>query len=146
MGIMSDIKTFGSRAEVLHGNAKKTTGNLTKVDLKKNKYGKIVSKAASNAAKKTKNLGEHLAPKGSKVFVLASKNKKSARKSAKKSAKKRCPKGSRRNSKTGRCRKNKSNKKSNKSKKSKKSNKKSNKSKKSNKKSNKSKKSNKKSK
>merc|ERR1711904_159740 len=133
MGIMSDIKTFGSGAEVLHGNAKKTTGNLTKVDLKKNKYGKIVSKAASNAAKKTKNLGEHLAPKGSKVFVLASKNKKSA----KKSAKKRCPKGSRRNSKTGRCRKNKSNKKSNKSKKSKKSNKNPNKPKKSNKKSNK---------
>merc|ERR1711934_777678 len=108
MGIMGDVKTFGSRAEVLHGNAKKTTGNLTKEDLTKNKYGKIVSKAASKAAKKTKNLGDHLAAKGSKVFVLASKDKKSAKKSAKKSTKKstkksKCPKGSRRNSKTGKC-------------------------------------------
>ena len=100
------MKTFGSRAEVLHGNAKKTTGNLTKEDLTKNRYGKIVSKAASKAAKKTKNLGDHLAKKGSKIFVLASKDKKSAKKSAKKSTKKsKCPKGSRRNSKTGRCRK-----------------------------------------
>ena len=110
-------KTFGSRAEVLHGNAKKTTGNLTKDNLTKNRYGKIVSKAASDAAKKTKNLGDHLAKKGSKEFVLASKTKKSAKKSAKTSAKKsaktsakksaktKCPKGSRRNSKTGRCRK-----------------------------------------
>ena len=63
------------RAEVLHGNAKKTTGNLTKEDLTKNRYGKIVSKAASKAAKKTKNLGDHLAKKGSKIFVLASKDK-----------------------------------------------------------------------
>merc|ERR1711934_766156 len=112
MGIMGDVKTFGSRAEVLHGNAKKTTGNLTKEDLTKNKYGKIVSKAASKAAKKTKNLGDHLAAKGSKVFVLASKDKKSAKKSTKKSTEKstkkssktKCKKGSRRNSKTGRCR------------------------------------------
>lgn len=108
---MGDIKTFGSRAEVLHGNAKKTSGNLSKEDLMKNKYGKIVSKAASKAAKKTKNLGDHLVAKGSKVFLLASKDKKSSKKSAKKSTKKKCPKGSRRNSKTGKCRKTKSKKK-----------------------------------
>ena len=30
------MKTFGSRAEVWHGNAKKTTGGLTKKDLVQN--------------------------------------------------------------------------------------------------------------
>ena len=37
-------KTFGSRAEVFHGTAKKTTGGLLKKDLVKNKHGEIVSK------------------------------------------------------------------------------------------------------
>jgi hypothetical protein len=32
------MKTFGSRAEVFHGNAKKTSGGLTKSDLIKNKH------------------------------------------------------------------------------------------------------------
>ena len=72
---MTEIKKYGSRAQVLHGNALKTTGNLSKKDLRKNKYGKIVSKAASTAAKKTKNLGEYLVAKGTKEFILASKSK-----------------------------------------------------------------------
>ena len=80
--IMAKIKKIGLRAEVLHGTAEKTSGNLTKNDLKKNKYGSIVSKAASLAAKKTKNLGDHLVKKGSKGFVLAI--KKSVKKSSKK--------------------------------------------------------------
>jgi len=50
------LKTFGSRAEVMHGNAKKTSGGLTKVQLKYNKNGKIVSKKASTAAKRSNNL------------------------------------------------------------------------------------------
>jgi len=43
-------KTFGSRAEVWHCTALKTTGGLTKKDLVQDKYGKIVSKAARKAA------------------------------------------------------------------------------------------------
>ena len=37
----------GSRAQVMHGTAYKTSGGLLKKHLKKNKYGKIVSKAKS---------------------------------------------------------------------------------------------------
>ena len=43
-------KTFGSRAEVWHGVALKTTGGLEKKELTQDKYGKIVSKAARKAA------------------------------------------------------------------------------------------------
>ena len=43
-------KTFGTRAEVWHCTALKTTGGLTKKDLVKDKYGKLVSKAARKAA------------------------------------------------------------------------------------------------
>jgi hypothetical protein len=48
--------TFGSRAEVWHGNAKKTTGGLTKSDLIKNKHGELVSKKKHFSAKKEKRL------------------------------------------------------------------------------------------
>ena len=44
------MKAVGSRAEVMHGVAKHTSGDLKKTDLKMVK-GKIVSKAASKAAK-----------------------------------------------------------------------------------------------
>lgn len=44
--------TVGSRAEVFHGNADKTSGGLMKKDLKM-KDGRIISKAASKAAKKS---------------------------------------------------------------------------------------------
>ena len=37
----------GSRAQVMHKTAYKTTGGLTKKNLKKNKHGKIVSRAKS---------------------------------------------------------------------------------------------------
>ena len=50
------MKTFGSRAEVFHGNAKKTTGGLTKSDLLQNKHGEIVSRKKSIQAKKEKRL------------------------------------------------------------------------------------------
>ena len=53
---MAIKKTFGSRAEVFHGNAKKTTGGLTKKDLVKNKHGEIVSKKKHFTAKKEKRL------------------------------------------------------------------------------------------
>ena len=44
---MTVPQTIGSRAQVMHGNAKKTSGGLTKSQLKYNKQGKIVSKKAS---------------------------------------------------------------------------------------------------
>jgi len=47
---------IGSRAEVMHGKAKKTAGGLTKKQLKYNKRGKIVSIKASKSAQKSKNL------------------------------------------------------------------------------------------
>ena len=50
------IPTIGSRAKVMHGNAKKTSGGLTKDKLKYNKQGKIVSKLASKRAKESNNL------------------------------------------------------------------------------------------
>merc|ERR1711862_127902 len=45
-------KSKNARAVVFHGNKEKTLSGLTKSDLVKNKYGKIVSKKASLRAKK----------------------------------------------------------------------------------------------
>ena len=39
-------------AKVWHGTLKKTSGGLTKKDLMKNKWGRIVSKKKHNLAKK----------------------------------------------------------------------------------------------
>ena len=50
------IQRVGSRAQVMHGNAKMTGGGLKKKDLKYNKQGKIVSKKMSSMAKKEKRL------------------------------------------------------------------------------------------
>jgi hypothetical protein len=46
----------GSRAQVMHGTAYKTSGGLTKNDLTQNKNGRIVSKKKHNVAKKEKRL------------------------------------------------------------------------------------------
>lgn len=46
----------GSRAQVWHGTACKTSGGLKKSDLMQNKAGRIVSKAKHNTAKKEKRL------------------------------------------------------------------------------------------
>lgn len=83
-------KTFGSRAEVFHGNAKKTTGGLMKKDLMKNKHGEIVSKKKHQTAKKEKRLEKHgyFAKKGAfgyvKKAVSKSKKNRTIRKSIKK--------------------------------------------------------------
>jgi hypothetical protein len=50
------MKARGSRAQVMHGTAKRTSGGLTKKQLKYNKQGKIVSKRMSARAKKDKRL------------------------------------------------------------------------------------------
>lgn len=50
------MQRVGSRAEVMHGNAKQTSGGLKKNDLKYNKQGKIVSKKMSTIAKNENRL------------------------------------------------------------------------------------------
>ena len=50
------MQTIGSRAQVWHGTAKKTSGGLTKKNLFQDKYGNIKSKKASAKAKRIKNL------------------------------------------------------------------------------------------
>lgn len=47
---------IGTRAQVWHGTAYKTTGGLTKGDLMQNKAGRIVSRAKHNTAKREKRL------------------------------------------------------------------------------------------
>ncbi len=67
-------KTIGTRAEVWHGTAKKTSGGLTKDHLLKNKSGRIVSKAKHNTAKKEMRLKKHgFGPKSRKEMIKLSK-------------------------------------------------------------------------
>ena len=82
-------KTFGSRAEVFHGNAKKTTGGLMKKDLMKNKHGEIVSKKKHLTAKKEKRLEKHgyFAKKGKFGYVKKELKKKTSKRKTKKSVK-----------------------------------------------------------
>ena len=81
---MTFNKTIGSRAEVFHGNAKKTTGGLMKKDLMKNKHGELVSKKKHLTAKKEKRLEKagYFAVKGK--FGYVKKNAKKTAKSGKK--------------------------------------------------------------
>ena len=57
--MVKGMKKVGSRAEVMHGTAEKTSygkSGLRKKDLKYNKQGRIVSKKMSARAKKEKRL------------------------------------------------------------------------------------------
>lgn len=78
--------TFGSRAEVWHGNAKKTTGGLSKNDLIKNKHGEIVSKKKHHTAKKEKRLEKagYFTQKGKFGYVKRDKKSKSKTRKSKK--------------------------------------------------------------
>lgn len=90
-------KMVGSRAEVFHGTAKKTSGGLMKKDLVKNKHGEIVSKKKHMTAKKEKRLEKHgyFAKKGKFGYVKkdvkskSKKNKTVKKKTAKKTRGKR---------------------------------------------------------
>jgi hypothetical protein len=79
------MKTFGSRAEVWHGNAKKTTGGLTKKDLLKNKHGRIVSRKKHSMEKKMKRLEKagYKTKKGQFGAVKSEQKRKTAKKSRK---------------------------------------------------------------
>jgi hypothetical protein len=82
----SKKRTYGSRAEVWHGTAKKTSGGLMKNDLVKNKSGRIVSKAKHFSAKKDRRLikAGYGTKKGKFGFVLiGNKAKGKSRKSRK---------------------------------------------------------------
>ena len=79
---------FGSRVQVMNGNAKMTTGRLSKKDLMYNKHGRIVSKKKFALAKKTikKNLfAKGFKPKKGKftAFKKSDATKKRSRKSRK---------------------------------------------------------------
>ena len=80
-------KTFeqliGTRAQVWHGTAYKTTGGLCKSDLMQNKHGRIVSKAKHSTAKREKRLvrAGYGTKKGKFGFVKL--NKTSSRRSKK---------------------------------------------------------------
>tara|TARA_Y100000389_G_C16979076_1_gene279393 strand:- start:110 stop:355 length:246 start_codon:yes stop_codon:yes gene_type:complete len=77
---MAFDKTFGTRAEVWHGTAKKTTGGLEKTKLMKNKHGRIVSRKKVALAKKSikKNLFDKgYRPKKGKFVVMRKSMKKS---------------------------------------------------------------------
>jgi len=74
------MQTVGSRAQVWHGTAKKTPGGLTKINLMKNKHGRIVSKRKHASGKKTikhlRKLG-YVAKKGEfKLFHKGHKSRK----------------------------------------------------------------------
>ena len=75
------MPTFGSRAQVFHGNAKKTTGGLMKKDLIKNKWGEIVSRKKHLTAKKERRLEKHgwTAKKGKFGAVRTKKMKRKSR-------------------------------------------------------------------
>ena len=78
-------KTFdvliGTRAQVWHGTAYKTTGGLCKHDLMQNKAGRIVSKAKHMTAKKDKRLVKagFLTKKGHFGFIKNGKSMKKGR-------------------------------------------------------------------
>lgn len=73
-------KTIGSRAQVWHGTAKKTSGGLTKHSLMRNKHGRIVSRRKHARGKKSikvlKRLG-YIAKKGH--FTLFKKHHRGSR-------------------------------------------------------------------
>ena len=83
-------KTFdvliGTRAQVWHGTAYKTTGGLCKPDLMQNKAGRIVSKAKHMSAKKEKRLVKagFLTKKGHFGFIKKGKSMKKGRKGSRK--------------------------------------------------------------
>jgi hypothetical protein len=83
-------KTFdvliGTRAQVWHGTAYKTTGGLTKSNIMKNKAGRIVSKSKHMSAKKDKRLVKagFLTKKGHFGFIKNGKSMKKGRKGSRK--------------------------------------------------------------
>jgi hypothetical protein len=80
------MKTFGSRAEVFHGTAKKTSGGLEKKHLLQNKHGEIVSRKKHNTAKKEKRLEKYgfFTQKGKFGYVKRDKSKRKTKSKSRK--------------------------------------------------------------
>jgi len=78
----------GSRAQVFHGTAYKTSGGLIKSGLMQNKSGRIVSEKKHYTAKKENRLVKHGygTKKGKFGFVRIGKRKSRSRRSSRKSA------------------------------------------------------------
>lgn len=74
-------QTIGTRAQVWHGTALKTSGGLTKSNLMMNKHGRIVSRKKHNTAKKEKRLVKagFLTKKGHFGFIKKSSRRHSSR-------------------------------------------------------------------
>ena len=90
---------IGSRAEVWHGKAYKTMGNLTRNDLIMNNRGRIVSKKKHNTAKKEKRLEKagYFTQKGKFGFVKKGVKTSKKSKGKKRTMKKRKTLGKRKN-------------------------------------------------
>lgn len=76
------MQSTGTRAQVWHGTAKKTSGGLTKSNLMKNKHGSIVSRKKHASGKKSiKNLKKlgYIAKKGQFTLFRKGKNSKKMR-------------------------------------------------------------------
>jgi len=69
-------RTIGTRAQVWHGTALKTSGGLTKKHLMMNKHGRIVSRKKHNTAKREKRLVKagFITKKGHFGFIKKSKH------------------------------------------------------------------------
>ena len=78
-------KTIGTRAEVYHGSARRTSGGLTKNELMMNKHGRIVSKKKHNTAKREMRLVKYgfVTKKGKFGYVKTKSNKRSSRRRGK---------------------------------------------------------------
>jgi hypothetical protein len=91
----SPSKARGSRAEVMHGTAKKTSGGLTSRQLKYNNSGRIVSRSKSSSAAKSFGSVKAAFKEGAakpfrkKRSRKGSKKKRSRKKRSKKTSKKR---------------------------------------------------------
>lgn len=79
---MTFEQTTGTRAQVWHGTAKKTSGGLTKSALMMNKHGRIVSRKMHNTAKKENRLVKagFLTKKGHFGFIKKGSRKHKSRK------------------------------------------------------------------
>ena len=75
-------RVVGSRAQVMNGNALKTSGDLRKKDLKYNKQGRIVSRKKSAKAKKENRLVKsgYVTEKGKFGSTFVGEKKRSAKK------------------------------------------------------------------
>jgi hypothetical protein len=104
MPAKSPKKRVGSRAQVMHGTAHHTSGGLLKKSLKKNKWGRIVSRKKSRSAKKKNLLKDYKHMRFTKRKSPRRSKRKSKRKSRRRSPRKSCRRGQIRDRRSKRCR------------------------------------------